>query len=66
MSHYKLLAAVSGMAMMAAASAYAQTAPAPANAAQVDEIVVTGVRKSMRDALAVKQGSDKVVEAISA
>ena len=66
MSHYKLFAAVSGLAMMAAAGVHAQIAPAPAGAAQVDEIVVTGVRKSMRDALAVKQGSDKVVEAISA
>ncbi|CAN5268737.1 TonB-dependent receptor [soil metagenome] len=66
MSHYKLLAAVSGLAMMAAAGAHAQTAAPATEAAQVDEIVVTGVRKSMRDALAVKQGSDKVVEAISA
>ena len=69
MSHYKLLSAVSGLALMAAASAHAQTAPAPAPAAdnaQVDEVVVTGVRKSMREALDVKRGSDKVVEAISA
>jgi TonB-dependent receptor len=68
MSHYKLLSAVSGLALMAAASAHAQTAPAPApdTAAQVDEVVVTGVRKSMREALDVKRGSDKVVEAISA
>jgi len=68
MSHYKLLAAASGMALMAAASAHAQSTPAPAAAetAQVEEVVVTGVRKSLRDALAVKQGSDKVVEAISA
>jgi hypothetical protein len=67
MSHYKLLAAASGLALLAAASAHAQTAPAPASdAAQVDEVVVTGVRKSLRDALDVKRGSDKVVEAISA
>lgn len=68
MSHYKLLTAVSGLALMAAAGAHAQTAtPAPAaDSAQVEEVVVTGVRKSLRDALAVKQGSDKVVEAISA
>jgi TonB-dependent receptor len=65
MSHYKLLAAASGLALMAAANAHAQTAPA-ADASQVEEVVVTGVRKSLRDALAVKQGSDKVVEAISA
>ena len=30
MNHYKLLAAASGLALMAAASAHAQTAPAPA------------------------------------
>jgi TonB-dependent receptor len=67
MSHYKLLAAASGLALMAAASAHAQTAPAPASdSAQVDEVVVTGVRKSLREALDVKRGSDKVVEAISA
>jgi TonB-dependent receptor len=65
MSHYKLLAAVSGLALMTAAGAHAQTAPA-ADSAQVDEVVVTGVRKSMREALDVKRGSDKVVEAISA
>ena len=67
MSHYKLLAAASGLALMAAASAHAQTTPAPASdTSQVDEVVVTGVRKSLREALDVKRGSDKVVEAISA
>jgi TonB-dependent receptor len=60
-----LFAAASGFAMLVAAGAHAQTAPAT-DAAQVEEVVVTGVRKSLRDALAVKQGSDKVVEAISA
>lgn len=63
--HPMLFAAASGFAMLVAAGAHAQTAPAP-EAAQVEEVVVTGVRKSLRDALAVKQGSDKVVEAISA
>ena len=41
------------------------SSPAP-QSATVDEVVVTGIRKSLRDALAVKRGSDKVVEAISA
>lgn len=63
--HSILLAAASGLAMAAAGGAHAQTAPA-GDSAQVEEVVVTGVRKSLRDALAVKQGSDKVVEAISA
>ncbi|KQZ06087.1 TonB-dependent receptor [Caulobacter sp. Root1455] len=69
MSHYKLLAAASGLALMAAAGAHAQTTPAAqadSSAQQVDEVVVTGVRKSLREALDVKRGSDKVVEAISA
>lgn len=60
-----LFAAASSVAMIMAANANAQTAPA-GDVAQVEEVVVTGVRKSLRDALAVKQGSDKVVEAISA
>ncbi|MDI1363668.1 MAG: hypothetical protein PSX79_02160, partial [bacterium] len=57
-----LLAAASGLTLLAATGAHAQTAPA-AQSAQVEEVVVTGVRKSLRDALAVKQGADKVVEA---
>ena len=65
--HSILLAAVSGLAIAAAASAGAHAQSAPkAETAQVEEVVVTGVRKSLRDALAVKQTSNKVVEAISA
>ncbi|HWT52772.1 MAG TPA: hypothetical protein VN113_11410, partial [Caulobacter sp.] len=60
-----LLTAASGLALAAVTGAHAQTAPS-ADTSQVEEVVVTGVRKSLRDALAVKQGSDKVVEAISA
>ena len=60
--HAILLAAASGLTLAAATGAYAQAT----DTAQVEEVVVTGVRKSLRDALAVKQGSDKVVEAISA
>jgi iron complex outermembrane receptor protein len=63
--HALLLAAASGLALVAATGVHAQTAPTQ-ETAQVEEVVVTGVRKSLRDALAVKQGSDKVVEAISA
>lgn len=65
MSRIRMLTAVSGLALMAVTGAHAQTAPA-SDTSQVEEVVVTGVRKSLRDALAVKQGSDKVVEAISA
>ncbi|MBI1686041.1 TonB-dependent receptor [Caulobacter hibisci] len=61
-----LLAAASGLSLLAVSSAaWAQDA-APSTETQVEEVVVTGVRKSLRDALDVKQGSDKVVEAISA
>lgn len=59
--HSMLLAAASGIALTLAAGAVQAQ-----EASQVEEVVVTGVRKSLRDALAVKQGSDKVVEAISA
>ncbi len=64
--HTLLLAAASGLTLIAATGVHAQTAAPAQETAQVEEVVVTGVRKSLRDALAVKQGSDKVVEAISA
>ncbi|MFT4251868.1 MAG: TonB-dependent receptor plug domain-containing protein, partial [Caulobacter sp.] len=60
-----LLAAVSGLSLLAVSSAAWAQDTAVADT-QVEEVVVTGVRKSLRDALDVKQGSDKVVEAISA
>ncbi len=60
-----LLTAVSSLSLLAATDALAQTTPTN-NDSAVAEVVVTGVRKSLRDALAVKQTSDKVVEAISA
>jgi iron complex outermembrane receptor protein len=64
-----LCAGAAGSALLACAAlttpAEAQTKPGESVAA-VDEVVVTGLRKSLRDALSVKRGSDKVVEAISA
>lgn len=50
----------------AGSAAEAQASTAAQESVSLEEVVVTGVRKSLRDALAVKQGSDKVVEAISA
>jgi iron complex outermembrane receptor protein len=60
-------ASVSLAALLTAAPVWAQQAPAPAadDAAQVDEVVVTGIRASLRDAIGVKRRSDLVVEAIS-
>ena len=58
-------ASVSLAALLAAAPVWAQEAPATDDAAQVDEVVVTGIRASLRDAIGVKRRSDLVVEAIS-
>jgi iron complex outermembrane recepter protein len=62
------LAAGSALVAMAlAAPAGAQQAPAaPAGADTLGEIVVTGYRKSLVDALEVKRSADSIVEAISA
>ncbi|OGN49353.1 MAG: TonB-dependent receptor [Caulobacterales bacterium RIFOXYB1_FULL_67_16] len=60
-------ASVSIAAILAAAPVWAQEAPTDSSepAAQVDEVVVTGIRASLRDAIGVKRRSDLVVEAIS-
>jgi iron complex outermembrane receptor protein len=66
-----IAASVSLAALLAAAPALAQTTqPAPAatqsgDAAQVDEVIVTGIRGSLRSAIGVKRNSDLVIEAIS-
>ncbi len=65
-----LVAGVSGLAIvltLGVASASAQTAPAQDDEeTQVDEIVVTGFRASLANALSVKRNSAGVVDAISA
>ena len=65
-----LVAGVSGLAIaltMGAAAASAQTAPPQDDdATQVDEIVVTGFRASLANALSVKRNEAGVVDAISA
>ncbi|WP_426051803.1 TonB-dependent receptor [Brevundimonas sp. SL161] len=64
------MAGVSGLAIvltLGVASASAQTAPAQDDEeTQVDEIVVTGFRASLANALSVKRNSAGVVDAISA
>ncbi|HEX7760960.1 MAG TPA: TonB-dependent receptor [Caulobacteraceae bacterium] len=68
----RLIAGASALAIVLAAGLPACAADAAANGAaadqpgQVGEVVVTGIRKSLQTALAVKEHSDKVVEAISA
>lgn len=51
---------------MGVAAAAAQTAPAPQDESQVDEIVVTGFRGSLRQALNIKRNDNGIVDAIVA
>jgi iron complex outermembrane receptor protein len=54
-------------ALLSAPAALAQTAPAaPAPVDQVEEVVVTGIRASLRSAMDVKRNSLQVVDTISA
>jgi iron complex outermembrane recepter protein len=59
-----------GSAVLVRTSAQVEAAPAPAaaaveSAASADTVVVTGTRKSLRDALGVKRAETGIVEAIS-
>jgi iron complex outermembrane receptor protein len=62
--HLLLKASASALALVAAGSAVAQEAPAAA--ASDEEIVVTGFRASIANAIAEKKNSDLIVESISA
>jgi TonB-dependent receptor len=73
-THHRTLLRAASVAVLAFAwsAANAQTAPAPtppADAAKeptaVKEVVVTGIRASLRNALAQKRNSDEIVETIS-
>jgi TonB-dependent receptor len=46
------------------AAAFAQTAPAPAD--QVEEVVVTGIRASLKSAQEIKRNSEQIVDSITA
>jgi TonB-dependent receptor len=61
-------AAITAALLSVPAAALAQAAPAPAtsNADTVEEIVVTGIRASLRSAMDVKRNSLQVVDTISA
>jgi iron complex outermembrane receptor protein len=61
-------AAITAALLAVPAAALAQAAPAPAvpNADTVEEIVVTGIRASLRSAMDVKRNSLQVVDSISA
>ena len=64
----RLLGGASALALtMVAGAAFAQVEGGQTEEpSSVDEVVITGVRGSLKDALAVKRDADKVVEAISA
>jgi TonB-dependent receptor len=64
----RLLGGASALALtMVAGAAFAQTAGGQTEEpSSVDEVVITGVRGSLKEALTVKREADKVVEAISA
>lgn len=72
MSKFNAVHAISSLALAVALSAPARAqdgaggqTPAPSEQ-NAEDVVVTGIRQSMRDALDVKRNSDKVVDAISA
>ena len=55
------------LSFVLADAAQAQTAPAPAqDAAQVEEVVVTGIRRGIEGAISLKKSSTSIVEAVSA
>ncbi len=59
-------ASVAVLALALASAAHAQADAAPAPEAEVDEIVVTGFRASLQNALVIKRNENGVVDAISA
>src|SRR5581483_10535534 len=63
-----LLAAVAALAQTSAPASPGQTSrnTAPAEAAPLEEVVVSGVRRSLDDAANTKRNSDVVLDAISA
>src|SRR5688572_18446186 len=59
---YALVAASAGVG----AQAQAQNAPAAQNDEPVEEVVVTGLRKSIQDSIGVKKNETSIVEVVSA
>ena len=62
-----LLSAASAVAMLGASQAMAQTTAPPAqDSSAVEEVVVTGFRASLANALTLKKNSDQIIESITA
>src|SRR5688572_27013192 len=59
---YALVAASAGVS----AQAQAQNAPAAQNDEPVEEVIVTGLRKSIQDSIGVKKNETSIVEVVSA
>ena len=55
------IAAACALLVLACGPAHAQT-----DANKLDSVVVTGIRRSIEDSVAIKRGSDSIVEAVSA
>jgi TonB-dependent receptor len=66
-SRAALLSAASAVAMFGASHAMAQTAPVSSpDTSTVEEVVVTGFRASLANALNLKKNSDQIIESITA
>ncbi|GAD58759.1 LOW QUALITY PROTEIN: N-acetylglucosamine-regulated TonB-dependent outer membrane receptor [Brevundimonas abyssalis TAR-001] len=58
-----IAASVSGLAIMAAGAAMAQTGP---DVTEVDEVVVTGIRASLQQSLETKRSSNSIIDVVTA
>ncbi|MFN3537561.1 MAG: TonB-dependent receptor, partial [Brevundimonas sp.] len=58
-----IAASVSGLAMMAAGAAMAQTGP---DVTEVDEVVVTGIRAALQQSLETKRRSNAIIDVVTA
>jgi TonB-dependent receptor len=66
-SRTALLSAASALVLLSAGQALAQTAPAPSDQpSEVDEVIVTGFRASLANALNLKKNSNLIIESITA
>jgi iron complex outermembrane recepter protein len=61
-----LMVSASLVALGLAAPVQAQTKPAASNDTAVSEIVITGVRESLRSAQAIKRSADQIVDSVQA
>ena len=66
-SRTALLRAASALVLLSAGQAMAQTAPASnEEPSQVDEVIVTGFRASLANALNLKKNSNLIIESVTA